>query len=62
MYIYILMYIYIYIGIPYWYSLLRDGVLMRPNGRMELNSAIQNKLVTRYKYITYYILHTTYYI
>ena len=31
-------------------------------GRMELNSAIQNQLVTRYKYITYYILHITYYI
>ena len=29
---------------------------------MELNSAIQNQVVTRYKYITYYILHITYYI
>ena len=29
---------------------------------MELNSAIQKKLVTRYKYITYHILHITYYI
>ena len=29
---------------------------------MELNSAIQNQLVTRYKYITYHILHITYYV
>ena len=35
-------------------------------GRMDLNSAIHNDLVTRliyvYIYITYYILHITYYI